>query len=79
MALKYGRKVKWMISHDISYTLESNPHSVFGDLLTLSDLAEYIYSATSHATSRDGVVVLRDFHNIIKKKVLKILDSGLYH
>jgi hypothetical protein len=49
------------------------------DPLTLSDRAEYIYSATSHATSPDGVLVLHDFHNLVKKKVLKILDSGLYH
>jgi hypothetical protein len=47
--------------------------------LTLSVRAEYYYSATSHATSPDGVLVLRDFHNFVKKKVLKILDSGLYH
>jgi hypothetical protein len=36
--------------------------------LTLSDRAEYIYSVTSHATSLDGVLVLRDFHNLVKKK-----------
>jgi hypothetical protein len=35
-------------------------------LLTLSVPAEYMYSAASHASRPDGVLVLRDFHNVVK-------------
>jgi hypothetical protein len=34
--------------------------------LKLSVCAEYIFSAASHAGSPDGVLVLGDFHKILK-------------
>jgi hypothetical protein len=35
-------------------------------VLTLSACAEYIYSAASHASHPDGVLILRDFHKVVK-------------
>jgi hypothetical protein len=37
-----------------------------GAWLTLSARAEYMYSATSHASCPDGVLVLRYFHKVVK-------------
>jgi hypothetical protein len=34
--------------------------------LTLSFYVEYIYSAVSHATLPDGVLIIRDFHKVVK-------------
>ena len=48
-------------------------------VLTLSVGAEYIYSVASQATSPGGVYILRDFHTLVKKEVLGLLASGLYH
>jgi hypothetical protein len=39
--------------------------------LTLSIRTEYIYSAASHASCLDGVLILHDFH-----KVLKLVGTG---
>jgi hypothetical protein len=49
-------------------TLKQQCYIWYSHGLTLSDRAEYIYSATSQATSPDGVLVLRDFHKQKKKK-----------
>jgi len=47
--------------------------------LTHSCRAEYYYSAASHASSPAGVLLLRHFQKLVKKKVLELLASGLYH
>jgi hypothetical protein len=36
------------------------------DQLTHSARAEYMYSAASHASRPDGVLVLRNFHKVVK-------------
>jgi hypothetical protein len=38
-----------------------------GPTLTISASAEYIYSAASHARRPDGVLILRDFHKVVKR------------
>jgi hypothetical protein len=38
----------------------------FGVILTLSACAEYMYSAASHTNCSDGVLVLCDFHKVVK-------------
>jgi hypothetical protein len=35
-------------------------------VLTLSVPAQYMYSAASHTSLPDGVLVLRDFHKVVK-------------
>jgi hypothetical protein len=35
--------------------------------LTFSVRAEYIYSAASHASCLDGVLILHDFHKVLKR------------
>ena len=50
-----------------------------GCLLTHSFRSEYYYSAASHASSPAGVLLLRHFQKLVKKKVLELLASGLYH
>jgi hypothetical protein len=42
-------------------------HQIWTDSnLTLSVRAEYIYSATSHASRRDEVLILCDFRKVVK-------------
>ena len=48
-------------------------------LSKLSVRTVYIYSAAFQATSPGGVYILRDFLMLVKKKVLGLLASGLYH
>jgi hypothetical protein len=43
------------------------PHFLFlFSILTLSVPAEYMYSVASHASHPDGVLVLRNFHKVVK-------------
>lgn len=48
-------------------------------LLALCVCVEYQYYAASHASSLCGVLVLRSFHKLVKKNMLGVLASGLYH
>jgi hypothetical protein len=42
-------------------------YGVPGGALTLLVPAEYMYSAASHASCSGGVLVLRDFHKVVKR------------
>jgi hypothetical protein len=45
---------------------EFSPGLGLKTVLTLYVRTEYIYSAASHASRPDGVLILRDFHKVVK-------------
>jgi hypothetical protein len=51
---------------DKNYSKNGITHFLRTFLLTLSARVEYMYSAASRTSCPDGVLVLRDFHKVIK-------------
>jgi hypothetical protein len=54
-----------MLKHSNNAEVECDSHTICM-LLTLPIRAEHTFSAASHASCPDGVLVLRDLHKVLK-------------